>query len=391
MPAEKLPPPAPWTFGLVRRDTSVALPAHCAIRGPLTRAPVAKSTRFVADPRSLGALAIADIAERPPRLTGVAALSLDPEGTSHDPREIPWFHPTAVPRFTHAAGGAIVAGFDRPGAGSTSVVGLFRDGIAEPLGEGDAFEAIDMACVEAPSGPRCALLTSRIGKVAPAGAMVWVGSPKDPAAAWRSVEIVPARPDSDARPFGLGSVEVAARGRGAADAGALDVNVVAILAEKGELVYVEAGEGAPREVARIPGGHGAIDAIALPAPVAMTYATPLDDDGCAADTIDGGGSGIAFSRADLPETVVRVPAPPTFGAIRRLEKGAIAAWLAPLGCNRPRRVVYAVVLDAQGSPVSAPMAVADGTGFAVAASGADVDLFLQDDTSVTWVRMTCAP
>jgi hypothetical protein len=380
-----LPPPAPWAFTLVRKDANVALPEHCKLRGPLTHAPVAARTRFLADPRSLGTLAIADMADKPHRLTGVAALTLDPLGASHDPLGLPWYSPGAVPRLARLPQGGWVAGFDQPGSGGLGRVGLFREGTAELLGEGDSFEAIDVACArgELAGGARCALLTSRIGKVAPAGAIVWIGAPGEPAGRWKQVEILPAQSDSDARPFGLGALDVAA--------GAIGVTATAVLVDKGELVYFAAGDGPPREVGRIPGGHGVIDAAAFPAPVAMTYVTPLDDDGCAREAIDGGGAGIGFQRQGLPEVVVRVPAPPVGGVLRRLDKGGIAAWLAPLGCHQTRRVLYAVVLDAQGTPEGAPMAVADATSFAMAAAGAEVDLFLQDDASVIWARMSCAP
>jgi hypothetical protein len=375
----------------VRRESNVALPERCRPRGPIVQAPVAKRTRFVADPRTLGALAIADVADRPARLTGVAALTLEPQAMSRDPKPLPWITPTAVPRFARLADGSWIAGFDRPGEGGMSRVGLFRQGVAELLGEGDAFEAIDLRCTAGASvNERCALLTSRIGKVAPAGALVWIGSPGEPAFRWTQVEIPPPKADSEARPFGLGAIEPAPAPAGP-EAGALGVTVTAILAGGEALTYVLLGDGPPREIAQIPAGHGVIDAASLPAPVAMVYATPLDEDGCAKESVEGGGAGIHLEREGKPAALVRTPAPPFGGAIRRLATGALATWIAPLGCQKPRRVIYAVVLDAEGTPVSAPMAVADGQSFAVAAAGEDVDLFLQDDVQVTWARMRCAP
>lgn len=373
----------------MRRESNVALPERCRPRGPIAQAPVAKRTRFVADPGTLGALAVADVADRPARLTGVAALTLEPDAMSHDPKPLPWITPSSVPRFVRLADGSWIAGFDRPGEGGMSRVGLFRRGVAELVGEGDAFEAVDLRCTTgAPVDQRCALLTSRIGKVAPAGALVWIGSPGEPVSRWKQVEIPPLKADSEARPFGLGAIAPAPEGPGQ---GALGVTVTAILAGGEALTYVLVGDGAPREIAQIPAGHGVIDAAALPTPVAMVYATPLDEDGCAKESVEGGGAGIHFEREGRPAALVRTPAPPFGGAIRRLATGGLATWIAPLGCRKPRRVIYAVVLDAEGSPVSAPMAVADGQSFAVAAAGEDVDLFLQDDVQVTWARMRCAP
>jgi hypothetical protein len=398
--SEAPPPPLAWKFEKVLRENNVALPERCRPRGPLVRASVAKRTRFAADPRSLGALVVGDVADRPPRLTGVAALTLEPVGMSHDPAPVPWYNPTAAPRLARLADGSWIAAFDQKGEGGMSRVGLFRRGVAEILGEGDAFEAVDLHCVAveksddagAPS-ERCALLTSRIGKVAPAGALVWVGSPGEPAHLWRQMEVLPPSANSEARPFGLGGIEPSLDGeaKGGAAKGAPYAAVTVILAGSEALTYVLVGDGAPREIAQIPVEHGVIDAAALPAPVAMVYATPLDEDGCAKQSVEGGGAGIHFERRGRPPALVRTPAPPFGGAIRRLAKGALATWIAPLGCQMPRRVIYAVVLDAEGTPVTSPMAVADGVSFAVAASGEDVDLFLRHDAEVSWARMRCAP
>src|SRR5512132_2842423 len=88
-----LPPPSAWTFAPVRTEFDVAAPESCTQRAPLVRAGVAVTTRFVAEPRTLGQLVIADGADAPPRLTGAAALLLDPAGPTRDPRPIPWLTP----------------------------------------------------------------------------------------------------------------------------------------------------------------------------------------------------------------------------------------------------------------------------------------------------------
>jgi hypothetical protein len=372
-----LPPPVAWTFAPVRMDFDVAAPERCATRSPLVRAPVALTTRFVAEPRTLGMLVIADGANDPPRLTGAAALALDPAGSTHDPKAIPWLVPSSAPRLGRTAAGLWVGGFDRPGEGGASRVGIFRDGAVDLLGEGDAFEAVDLAC----AGDRCALLTSRAGRVAIPGALIWSGGAADPGSRWQQTEVAPAEPESEARPFGLASVE-AAPGGGLA--------ITAALIDRGEIVIDRIENGATREKGRIPAHHGLIDVLDLPArTVAMTYGTPLDDDGCVKPGAAGGAS-IRFERTGLPSIELQTPAPPLGGSLRRLEKGALATWIAPLGCNRPRRVVYAVVLDEDGAPVSAPMAVSDASSYAVAASGADVDFWVHNEARVTWMRLRCA-
>ncbi len=235
-----LPPPVAWTFAPVRKDVDVVAPESCTTRAPLVRALVALTTRFVAEPRTLGALVVADGADDPPRLTGAAALGLDAAGVTHDPKPTPWLGPSSPPRLGRTAAGLWIGAFARPGEGGASRVGLFRDGAVDLQGEGDAFEAADLGC----AGERCALL--------------------------------------------------------------------------------------------------------------------------------------------------KTPAPPLGGSLRRLAKGALATWVAPLGCNRPRRVLYAVVLDADGAPVGAPTAVSDASSYAVAASGANVDLWVHHETRVTWMRLQCA-
>ena len=373
-----LPPPAAWTFSPVRMDFDVAVPERCTTRSPLVRAPIASTTRFVAEPRTLGHLVIADGADAPPRLVGAAALALDPAGPTHDPKAIPWLNPSSAPRLGHTATGLWVGGFERPGEGGAARVGLFRDGAVDLLGEGDAFEATDLACV----GERCALLTSRVSRVAIPGALIWSGNAADPGARWTQIELAPADPRSEARPFGLASVEAAPDG---------GLAITAALIDRGEIVLHRIEGGSTQEKGRIPAHHGLIDVLDLPArTVAMTYGTPLDDDGCVKPGSVGGAS-IRFERTGLPSIELKTPAPPLGGSLRRLEKGALATWIAPLGCGRPRRVVYAVVLDADGAPVSAPMAVSDASTYAVAASGADVDLWVHNEARVTWMRLRCAP
>ena len=372
-----LPPPAAWTFAPVRMDFDVATPESCTPRAPLVRAGVAATTRFVAEPRTLGKLVVADGTEAPPRLTGAAALLLDPAGPTRDPRPIPWLVPSSAPRLGHTAAGLWVGGFDRPGEGGASRVGLFRDGAVSLLGEGDAFEAVDLAC----AGDRCALLTSRVGRVALPGALIWSGSAADPGSRWQQTEITPAEPESEPRPFGLASVESAPGG---------DLAITVALIDRGEIVIDRVEGGTTRERGRIPAHHGLIDVLDLPArTVAMTYGTPLDDDGCVKPGAEGGAS-LRFERTGLPSVELKTPAPPLGGSLRRLEKGALATWVAPLGCNRPRRVLYAVVLDADGAPVGPPMAVGDAQSYAVATSGADVDLWVHHQTRVTWMRLRCA-
>ena len=76
--------------------------------------------------------------------------------------------------------------------------------------------------------------------------------------------------------------------------------------------------------------------------------------------------------------------------LRRLARGGLAVWIVPLGCRAPRRTVYGLVLDAEGAPLGRPLPIGDARAFAVATSGADVDLYLQGASTVTWLRMACS-
>lgn len=366
-----LPPPRPWTFARVRLDAGIALPEGCRLRAPLARAQVSSLTRFVAEPRSPGTLIIADATDAsPPTLTGVAALSLDPEGATRDPVPLPWLEPGALPRLARA-GARWIAAIDRPGADSAKVM-LWRGAEAEQIGEGDGFEAIDLACDPSERG-RCALLTSRPLKVSAPGATVWIGAPAERASAWKPTEIVPAAPDSDARPLGITLV----------DAERVDLALI----EKSAVVFHEITASGARERARVPAPHGAMDAIALPRPVILAFASPTDEEGCARD----GRPGVRIAREGASDIDFALPASPAHGGLRRLARGALATWIAPVGCRVARKVVYALMIDEQGAPVGTPIPVGDAAAFAVATSGEDVDLWLQEQTSVTWVRARCAP
>lgn len=420
-PPELLPAPSPLTFAPVRGRTSVAIPQHCKLRSPITEAKLSPSARFLAEPRSLGALLVAEAQGDPPVLSAVSALTLDPNGPSRDPRPLPWPDDGSVTSFALArADGSpegILAAIESAGDAGATRVDLWRSGVVDPIGEGDRFHAVDLACDQG----RCALLTTRMGKVAAAGAEVRVGAAGESAASWQRVEIIPSQGGSDAQPLALARVAVPS-----APGAPPTPGVVAALMEKGSSAFFSAGEpGGPREIARIHAPYGVLDVLAAPDPIAMTYGSPVDENGCSvrgavppdserveedeedsgADEGDENGTGsapaqapelspgawIRIERAAAPGVDIRVPSPPVSGALRRLSEGALAVWIAPLGCGFARHVVYAVVLDASGAPVGSPIPVADGERFAAASSKDAVDLWLQREQALTWIPLTCAP
>ena len=380
---------------------TVALPAQCRIRAPTLRAPVASSTRFVADPRSLAALVIADAPGSPPTLRGAAALSFDASGAAlAPPGAVPWFAADVMPRLARGPGkdGAWLAALVQPDAAGARVA-LWRGGVVESIGEGDGFDAVDLAC----SDRRCALLTTRLSRVAAPGADVWIGAPPPPgspppgpgAAAFRRVEIPLTEGVNEAHPVGVAAVDF---GSAAAppdagsvpsppDAGETSAGVIVTVLEGDQLVFYDADPGpeGPHEIARLAAPHGVIDAAATPAPLALTYGAAVDADGCVRGPIKA-----RLERAGGPSVELKSPAAPLAGSVRRLRRGALITWLAPLGCGAARKVVFAVVTQADGTPLGDPVPLADGVSFAAASSGDDVDLWIQDEEAVTWVRARCA-
>ncbi len=380
---EVLPPPTAWKFDLVRLGPTVpgtALPQGCRMREPLVRAKVRPSTKFVAAPSALATLLIADAdtSETPPRLVGVAAMQLDPAGTSTNAVAVPWLDAAAMPRLSRAKSGAWLAAYAEAAEDKLSQVFVFQNGGATPIGTGEKFDALDMNCDD----ERCLLLTTRLGRVYAAGADVWMGKSDEPATSWRKVEIVPAAGESDARPSCIARMNVALTD---GDAAARRGPVVALL-EGSELVFWGVPDAeSPHEIGRVSAPHGIVDATVLGRPVAFTYGAPVDEEGCARQ-----GGIMHFSRVGAPDVEVRAHAPATYGALRPLARGGLAAYIAPVGCGATRKVVYAVVLDDEGAPISAPMPVSDAASFAIATQGENVDLWIQRDEEVVWARATCS-
>ncbi len=378
-----LPPPAGWKFEPVRLGHSfpgTALPPGCSMREPLVHAKVRPSSRFVAAPSALGTLVVADadMTETPPRLVGVAALDLDPAGTSTKPVAIPWVEAGAMPRLARTNTGAWLAAYAEPADGKFTEVFVYQNEIATSIGQGDQFEAIDLSC----DATNCALLSTRLGQVSAAGAEVWMGKPSEPVTSWQRQVIVPRAGDSDARPSGIARMDTSWTETN----GATVRGTVVGLFEGSELVFwgVNATDK-PYEIGRISAPHGIVDSTVLDRPVAFVYGAPVNDEGCAQQ-----GGIMRFARLGAPEIDLRAPAPASSGALRPLVRGGLAMYIAPLGCGAPRKVVYAVVLANDGTPTSAPMPVSDASSFAVATEGEKVDMWVQRDEEVVWIRAKCA-
>ncbi len=307
------------------------------------------------------------------------------------------------------------------------------------LGEGDLYTSADLAC-----GPsRCVLLTSRLGRVAPAGADV-VLLAADPSVPPRAITFEP-EGDSAARPFGLAAVEG-------------PHGTVAVLLDRGEAVFwspeapsgdpssstapplpaapgaatlspgtvplapgapgtvplspvtlspgapgtVTLSPGAPGTVtplpagpgvlARLPAEHGVLEALLLgERPLVLAHGNVVDEKGCAREGSDIRGAKLRIVRGGEAPIDIATPGAPSLAALRPLAVGALALWISPLGCGAERRVLYGLVLDATGAPVGEPLPIADAETFAAASSGSDADVWLRNGDKVFWLRMSCAP
>lgn len=385
-----LPTARPWVFRELRGRPTVAAPLGCAPRAPTMQAEVPSTTGFVAEHGSLATLVVADATAGGAQLTGVGAMRFDAAGALAEQRPIPWLTPTTAPRLGRAAGGGWIATIAEQAEAGAWSVELWRDGAIEPVGEGDHFEAVDLGC----AGGRCALLTPRLGPVARPGAEVRIGAAEAPIAGWQRVVIEPAEADSEAYPLAIAGLEGAAAAQGAAGAatkpgaGPAGSGPLVALVEKGEILFFRVEGAGAQEAGRIAATHGVLDVLAFPEVTAMVHGTPIDERGCVPPEAGGADAVVRFARTG-EAAELRTPAPPLRGALRRLARGALATWIAPLGCGAQRRVVYAVVLDPAGKLAGEVIPVGDAERYAVASEGDDVDLWLQQAEAVTWVRLRC--
>lgn len=365
--------PSAWTLATVRMPTGVAAPERCRYRAELRAAEVPITTHFAADPRTLGLLVAAETRASPPAVRSSGELTFAPNAVVTPGAWVPWPDAASAPRLARL-GDSWVGAWDVPRTKTTSEVVLFRGGAATSLGEGDLYVTADLAC-----GPsKCALLTSRRGRVAPSGAdvLLFDADPKNPP---RPFAIEP-EGDSAARPFGLASVEGP---RGA----------VAVLVDRGEAQFwsVDAPPAASPILAKLPAPNGVLDAMWLgDRAIVLTHGNVVDDKGCAREGSDVHGAKLTLVRGADPPIEIRAPGPPILAALRPLEKGALALWLSPLGCGADRRVLFGVVLDSTGAPVTAPIPIGDADTFAAATTQSDVDIWLRNGDRLFWMRLTCS-
>ena len=207
--------------------------------------------------------------------------------------------------------------------------------------------------------------------MATAGASLWHG--KYDAPTYDRIDVSSPPAPANALPFGLASWTETGQA------------VVVFESEK-EVVFVADGGEAPKELARLPREQGLIDATTIgQTQLAVLRKGNPDELGCAPE-----GFAIVLARSGKDPVTLSRQAQPISGHARPLRSGGWVSWLEPVDCrNRDRKVLYGVLLRADGSPASKPTAIADSDGYAVSTQGDEVSLWMRAGSRVAWLKMTC--
>ena len=240
---------------------------------------------------------------------------------------------------------------------------LAREGGAvEEALVGEQVEPSDLRCRDG----RCVALTTRAMRMAAAGATILVGDGEAPVSRWQRADHAP---EEDERPFVVAQVDATSV-------------VVTTKGPQGVRFVTVRGDRTEAGVA-LPAPHGALDAIALEAPVVLAHGARLEGECAVPRPL------LALVREGGTQTI-DLEAPPLALFVRPLDRGALAMWLAPTHCgDRRRQVAYAARLGPRGELVAGPMAVADATGLALATHGSAAEVWLRQGDRVAWLRLRC--
>ncbi|MEB2313793.1 MAG: hypothetical protein OZ921_18530 [Sorangiineae bacterium] len=353
-------------FEVERDPAAVALPPGCAIIPPVRVAPLPPeaTTRFLTGRTTLDALVVGETRGDAARLTARGAVDLTSGRV--EPR-IPWAVPDRPPLFERTPEGWVAP--LALGDGESTRAVLWREHApAVELAAGDALELVDLAC----SAGRCAVLTTRARASALPGATLLRGATGAASPAFTRVDLEPE--GAGLTPFALAGFD-----------GAADAAWVALAAPTEVALWrVEGANARLRRTDATP--FGAYDAVATAAgPLVIAPGQPRDA-ACSSE----GFRLVLLGPKGAPGSV-RLVAPPVGVIARPLARGALVAWVAPEHCRATRRmVVHALLVDDDGAPVGAPMAVTPGAGFALATRGDELSLWVRSDHGLTWLRGRCA-
>lgn len=330
------------------------LPGSCRIELPIRSAPLPKpEARFVAASGSLDTLLLAQGTDDTVSGSGLVTLLTGRVAPA------PWTDLDAPPVVAEGPKGWVYA-WTQGEDGGVGQAALWSDGKASAGPNGDHLEVTDLQCTK----DGCALLTSLARAAEAPGATVSFSH-----GASGSVDIAT---EGAFRPFAIVDTEPKA---GRARIALTDGSQVA-------LYGIEAGEA--KHLADVPTPNGVYDVTHGKAPLVVAPGAAET-----APCVEGGFPVEIRTPGGATETVA-TNAPPDGVIARALGGGAIIAWIGPASCRfATQRVVHAVVVDAAGKPLSSAMAVAEASGFALAANGDRLSLWLAKGDQLVWIRARC--
>jgi hypothetical protein len=336
------------------------LPSACRLELPIRHAELARGrVRFASTRTSLDELALAVAGETG---GGVEEGGIFAFGTQKT-RAVVWSELDRPPAFDsgkagwHAAWAADAEDGER-------IARIWQEGHGElELGRGDQLELVDLRC----QGDRCAALTTLVRRVAAPGATLFVSNPDGKSFTRTDIEPDPAVPW---RPHSISDFD--------------GTQATLALASPAVLALFRAGNGAAEKRHELPAPHGVFDVLPGEKPVVIAPGAstegPCTEDAFPLFALTAGGEKRPIPAQAAPESLIARP----------LSDGAIVVWIAPVSCRmKTRTVVHAVVLTGDGTATSAPMSVADASGFAVATRGDKLSLWLYTERGISLLSATC--
>lgn len=349
----------PSVRGLQWRDEPTArgygVPSGCRLISPIRSATIEPETTWVAAPTTTREIVLWPSDGRSPaRVVQLEA------GTAI---AMAWPQREDALAIARAESGWIAA-WDAPAGDSRSAMVAGRDG-PKAIGTGDQLRVADVSC----TGDHCALLTTLARRTLSPGATLWTRSGTE----WSNVDF---EPEGD-EPWSPLSIVRSSPAR----------SVIA-LEREGAVAIWTANQGSNPTSRVVDAPHGVLDVVEGSAGAVVVRAG-RDLDECTTDQfpleVVTPKKAFALNAQANPSGMVSAP-------LRRESAiGTALAWVAPLRCRtQGASLVHAAVLDAEGRPASSVMAVARADGVALAASGAEMHLWLRVEGRLVWIRADCA-
>lgn len=367
----RLEPPWAWKPADPRYT---AMPPGCRpLASPLRIDRPTQELAFFASPGDVGTLAVATGDPDPQTVTvtrGLVSLSTESPGKV---RDVPWLHVASPPVMASSAKGWIAVIPERTSFGPNIKAWLWREeGKLDVLAEGDRLTIVDARC----DGDRCLILTTHAGEVAAPGASLWVGDAAGPSDAYERTDILAGQVPDGAAPSSIAHWDASHR------------TAVVIFDGPKEVLFVRVAGKVIQESGKVAHGASLLGGTTTrDANVAVMTRGEPDDEGCVA-----GGAQVEVAVPGKEPVLIPAPVPPASGYALGVGTGAIVTWIAPLNCKAPKRkLVYGVLLGADGRPTSSTMALGDADGHAVTTKGNEVHVWLRDPKGVTWLRAECRP